>query len=203
MTGFPEQLTEKDIERFWSKVERKGDDECWEWKGTRDIGNYGKLYISSPKRTTLMAHRISYFLKNGKFPLEMKILHICDNPPCCNPNHLKIGTQKDNVDDCIKKGRRSPQNCDNNNRRILNSSQVIETKELYETGSYSAREIAEKYCVHTTTINYILRGISWKEITGEIKIPDNKKVDTRRNWRQTVFWKSRNYYQVHPLTMRR
>lgn len=172
-----EDLTEKDLERFWSKVDKKGDDECWGWLGTIDREGYGNLAINLPdgRNTTRKAHRIMWSIYNEEIPKSMVVMHICDNPPCCNPKHLKLGTQPENVQDCVDKNRRAPQNCDNNSSRTLNSIQVLEIKRLYETGEYSALNLSKKFGVSPSTINYIIKGKSWKEITKEIKIPENKK----------------------------
>jgi hypothetical protein len=90
-------------ERFWAKVERRGIDECWPWKATRRNG-YGRL--SAARSGGLQgAHRIAWSLANGEIPAGLKILHHCDNPPCCNPQHLFLGTQADNVHDMFRKGR--------------------------------------------------------------------------------------------------
>ncbi len=164
-------LTSKDIERFWSKVNIKGEDDCWEWLGNHDLEGYGKL---SAFHTSFMAHRIMYFLKKEKFSEDLKILHTCDNPSCCNPNHLKLGTQKDNVQDCINKNRRSPQNGENNHRSILTEKDVKEIKRLYETGQYSYRKLGDIFGVKESTISYAIKGISWSGVGGDVIIPENK-----------------------------
>jgi hypothetical protein len=93
--------------RFWSKVEIKGENQCWEWKSkaAHDFG-YGRM--SFGRKIQLKAHQISWALKNGPIPSGQSILHKCDNPKCCNPNHLFLGTQKANMVDAITKGRHRP-----------------------------------------------------------------------------------------------
>lgn len=89
------------IEQFWSKVDRRGPDECWPWTGGRDLSSYGIFYIRG-KRTR--AHRWLLGYMRGK-PLTREVVgledgcHHCDNPPCCNPAHLYVGTRKQNMDD--------------------------------------------------------------------------------------------------------
>jgi hypothetical protein len=93
-------------ERFWSKVDRRGADECWSWKGGRRRRGYG---IFSAGGSQLLAHRMAWQLSRGPIPPKMFICHHCDNPPCCNPAHLFIGSAADNFHDMIMKGRaRSP-----------------------------------------------------------------------------------------------
>lgn len=93
-------------ERFWEKVKRGGKGECWEWQAARNAKGYGRL--TSGRGVNLKAHRVAYALSNGGFVADdTKVLHECDNPPCCNPNHLFVGSAKDNTADMIRKGRES------------------------------------------------------------------------------------------------
>jgi len=88
-------------ERFWSLVSRKGKDECWLWQGSLDKEGYGTL---KKKRILFFAHRLAWSYTFQK-TTSLHILHSCDNPPCCNPNHLREGTQQDNMRDRQKRGR--------------------------------------------------------------------------------------------------
>ena len=168
------ELSERDIKRFRSKFVAGKDDECWNWNGTLDIGGYGKLSVSVPKHTTLMAHRVSYTLYVGNIADGMIVMHKCDNPQCVNPNHLTMGTQKENVTDCGNKNRRSPQDKNNNNRAILNEQDVIEIKKLYETGEYSCAYLGKMYGVAPSTVKYALVGKSWNGVGNVFHIPKNK-----------------------------
>ena len=88
--------------RFWSKVDQRGPDECWNWKASTTNG-YGVFWTGSK---SVGAHRYAYVYKTGR-PISSNTLicHHCDNPACCNPNHLFEGTAKDNFDDMVSKGR--------------------------------------------------------------------------------------------------
>lgn len=91
-------LKESDIKRFWQKVDVQQDkDACWQWLGYRakECG-HGRFNLN---RKITLAHRISYFLKNGKIPKYMVVRHTCNFGSCCNPNHLILGTQADNIMD--------------------------------------------------------------------------------------------------------
>lgn len=96
-------------DRFNEKVDRSGGpDACWPWTGSRNDRNYGQIGRGSD---VLKTHRVAYELVNGPIPAAvghhgtMLVLHRCDNPPCCNPAHLRLGTPKANTDDMIAKSR--------------------------------------------------------------------------------------------------
>ncbi len=90
----------KQIDRFWASVLKN--DSCWLWIGLTNSWGYGRLQWDG-KETG--AHRISWILHNGIIPVGLSVLHKCDNPPCVNPDHLFLGTHKDNMEDCVSKGR--------------------------------------------------------------------------------------------------
>ena len=75
--------------RFWNKVDKTNPDGCWEWKGSRNKWNYGKITVEGKSIGT---HVIAWKLINGDFPKELEVLHHCDNPPCCRPDHYTIST---------------------------------------------------------------------------------------------------------------
>lgn len=96
-------------ERFWRYVEKRSAGECWLWTGTKNncgygtIGRGGVTPSGSPRMTT--AHRVAWELYRGPIPGGMVICHRCDRPACVNPDHLFVGSQRDNVRDAIAKGR--------------------------------------------------------------------------------------------------
>ena len=90
--------TQKDIDRFWGKVEKGNPDECWIWLGARSKFGYGIITIrTSSGSLSTSSHRLSWTIANGKIPDGFFVLHQCDNAPCVNPMHLKLGTQFDNM----------------------------------------------------------------------------------------------------------
>ncbi len=93
------------IERFWARVEKT--QTCWIWKGGTSGSGYGQLRIQRKLRQkSLLAHRVAWVLsQTDPIPPSIQVLHRCDNPRCVNPDHLFLGTQYDNMQDMIKKGR--------------------------------------------------------------------------------------------------
>lgn len=88
------------MQRFWDKVDKSGD--CWEWTGYKTSDGYGRLFVDGK---AVRAHRFVMEIEGVDIPSGMIVGHACDNPSCVKPDHLWIGTQKDNVRDMARKGR--------------------------------------------------------------------------------------------------
>lgn len=127
--------------------------ECWEWKGGRTKNGYG-----THRGTT--AHRCAYEAVNGVIPAGMVVMHTCDNPPCINPAHLKLGTQQENLADMHRKGRAG--DCRNfgekHGRCKLKTEDVAAIRAEYAKGGVSQWALAHKYGIKQTQVSRIIRG---------------------------------------------
>lgn len=137
---------------------------CWEIQGYLDKDGYGEV---SGKR----AHRLSYELFIGQIPSGQNVCHKCDNPKCCNPNHLFLGTQKDNIADMVKKDRKDSRFGVRNTQNKLAEQQVLEIYHLSESQSQIARE----YTIDQSTVSYIKSGKLWGWLTkGGVSVEKSK-----------------------------
>lgn len=180
----------KDIERFWSKVDKRGEDECWEWKDFRDRGGYGKFWLNGK---SVISSRVAWVIANGSIEDGLVVCHKCDNPSCCNPDHLFVGTNLDNVADRVAKGRcgrqpgeqhwtrrcpeflckgdnhwarRMPEKAcrgERSNWAVLTESDVFRIREIRKTG-LSYAKIGAMFNVHRGTIGHIIRGSTWEHL---------------------------------------
>jgi hypothetical protein len=123
-------------------------DECWPWMAYRNESNYGQTRIGGRGSKAVLAHRLSWIVHFGEIPVGMHILHKCDNPPCCNPNHLFMGTNYDNILDRVKKGRSKPwlKNAprEKHPRSKIFSQELKEMIKMRESGG-KVVEIARKF----------------------------------------------------------
>lgn len=152
--------TEKDVVRFWKYVDKKSENDCWEFMSHRDKNGYG---IFSIKHKNIKAHRFSYMLAHEKIPEGLLIRHfVCDNPCCVNPKHLMPGTNADNSNDCVLKNR-NKKGQDINTCK-LTEKDVLEIRRLYNEGIIAVKDLANMFGINRHHILNITRGKSWKHI---------------------------------------
>lgn len=155
-------LSPKDIQRFWSKLSIRGANDCWLWQGAQNGHGYGKFWV---KPHCFQAHRISWSIHYGNIPDGLHVLHSCDQTDCCNPTHLFLGTNDDNVQDRESKGRgKTPRlNGESISRAKFTSADVISIRNRCATGE-TQKEIAQEYGVYQSAISKIILRTTWKHI---------------------------------------
>lgn len=136
---------------------------CWTWTAGKISAGYGSFSVDG-KETR--AHRYSYELYVGKIPKGLLVRHRCDNPACVNPEHLLLGTDKDNAKDRCRRGRGNEGEKQGNS--VLKTFQVIEIFKSKE--SKSSNYLAQKYKISPTTIFDIWSGRTWSHLTDTVSI---------------------------------
>jgi hypothetical protein len=158
------RISERDFRRFWSKVEKGSQTQCWLWRGGRQSSGHGRFFVVDDGRnTSVSANAFALLLHTGSRPDGAYCLHRCDNPPCVNPAHLYWGTPQQNMDDMWARDR---------NRRgqdrvesKLTNEQVLEIRELVAAGTTRA-ETARLYGIALATVNEIAWGEIWAHLGG-------------------------------------
>lgn len=156
------------MDRFWSKVDIKGPDECWLWQGAIDKRKsgkkcYGRFRFDKYPIPMDRAHRASYKLNVGPIPEGLYVCHKCDVPACVNPAHLFLGTQKDNVQDMYRKGRAASVAGENHPAARLTKKDVFKIRELKQQG-VAAKIIASLYGVTNNYIYDIINRRAWAHV---------------------------------------
>ncbi len=175
-----------DVSRFVEKVDRsQGPAACWPWKAATNGVGYGVFRLSKPRRQ-VYAHRVAYFLATEVDPVELCVCHKCDNPKCCNPEHLWLGTKGDNLRDAITKGRHQappissvtgdanwqrqrPQDLirgQAHHRAKLSDEDVIAIRASCRAG-VGQKSLAKRYGVARCTITRISTGETWAHLKTE------------------------------------
>jgi hypothetical protein len=152
--------------RLWRKVKRAGPDECWEWQGTLDPSGYGSLprKAKSGKWCKGYAHRRAWESAYGRDLRHGEVVrHTCDNPRCCNPVHLRVGSQADNLRDMREKGRDSkpPVNRGESHPGARLDADDVENIRALEP-TLKRAEVAELFGVATATVKDIQTRRTWK-----------------------------------------
>jgi hypothetical protein len=141
--------------RFWGKVSKEGLDGCWLWIGAKAWG-YGQIK-GTGKEPLYRAHRVSWEINRGRIPHGMLVLHHCDVPACVNPNHLFIGSAKDNTQDMLAKNRHRIIVGEQHHGTKMTDEDVREIRLMLRDGVFQ-RVIAEKYGVAQCQISYVKNG---------------------------------------------
>lgn len=156
--------------RFWSKVKLGKQSECWPWLGALlKSGGYGAFRVGGRRGKTVRANRVAWELTFGVIPQGQCVLHRCDNPACCNPVHLFLGTRAENTADMVAKGRLAPvektvKRGSKHGGAKLSEEQVLEIRELYAAGGASKAGLARRFGVSEHQIYLIVNRRNWAHI---------------------------------------
>lgn len=174
--GRPPRLTLE--QRFWKYTDKRADDECWNWTGASIDPNAtnpraiirqrrGVLYANGRAR---LAYRVSWTLLRGPIPAGMMVCHKCDNGLCVNPNHLFLGTAKDNAADMRNKGRAGdqrftrPPKFKRRTHCTLTLDDARAIRREYAQGGISLAQIGEQYSLSRSMICRVVKGDRYKEL---------------------------------------
>ena len=151
-------------DRFWEKVDVRSTRECWEWRSSTRRG-YGRIRVGDRK---VSAHRLAWEMRHGPIPKvcgpnQLLVCHRCDNRLCCNPDHLFLGTHRDNAADRDMKGRRRPPMGEINGNARLTEDGVRAILRMRAIG-VSVRLISSETGVPCSTIWNIVCGQTWKHV---------------------------------------
>jgi ribosome-binding protein aMBF1 (putative translation factor) len=153
-------MTSKQPRFSWLRVDCKGPDECWPWRGSKNCWGYGQCSLDG---RTVNASRAAYITAKG--PSGLVVCHQCDNPACCNPAHLFAATQAENLADCRAKGRQRYRFGADHHRvgAKLTPELVREARRLYASG-VSQSEIGRRWGIHSSVISRAVRGENWSHV---------------------------------------
>lgn len=153
-------MDDKTIARFWAKVRRRADDECWEWIGDVTNEGYGKFKV---KKQSQSSHRLAWLICRGPITSGTCVLHACDNRLCVNPSHLFLGTNRQNTQDMVSKGR-SRLTKKGSSPVKLTEEQVRELRSDRGRGM-AMRQIAAKYGISGKHARRIVNFHQWKSVS--------------------------------------
>lgn len=146
---------------FWAKVDTSGD--CWLWTGYLDRQGYGR--VGRKGRNPMGAHRYAWELTNGPIPEGKVIRHSCDNPPCVNPVHLQLGTQRDNIADRQRRGRHRPGRFpgEAHHSHKLTNADVLACRAAYDAGE-KVSVLARRYGLNHKSMYQVVTRRTWRHI---------------------------------------
>jgi hypothetical protein len=147
-------------QRFWAKVVRHGEEDCWQWDGSKNQDGYGRLGHNGSN--AYGAHRLSYEIHHGPIPPGLLVCHHCDNPECTNPRHLFLGTNQDNASDKVRKGRSV--RGEESKASKLTEVQVRELRSMPRLSRQERIRLGADWGVGEFTIALVQSGKHWKHI---------------------------------------
>lgn len=151
-------------ERFWAMVDRSDLGGCWPWKGQTTRFGHGVYRPRLPVRGSLYAHRYAWEFVHGPPAKGQVVRHRCDNASCCNPAHLELGTQRDNVYDMVSRRRHRVPRGSDQWKSVLDEQRVAAIQALFDCKKLSVRAIAKAFNINEFTVHSIKQGITWKHV---------------------------------------
>ncbi len=158
MRAMPEFTAER-AAAFWN-LTRKVDGACWVWQGA--VGSKGYPMFTYAKGYSLMAHRVAYYLATDIDPCSSLVLHRCDVPLCVNPDHLFLGTQRDNVRDALEKNRWAIG--ERHHAAKLTADDVREIRRMREDDGETYAVIAARFGVTIANVQGIVKRLTWRHV---------------------------------------
>ena len=134
---------------------------CLEWVKSCTTGGYGQTQYKGKR---IYVHRLTMLLEGIDIPKDKFVLHTCDNPCCCNPDHLFLGTHQDNMDDKVRKGRQSHAKGIDAGMAKLSNDDVIEIRNIYSKGGYTQEAIGNIYDITQANVSFIVNRKNWSHI---------------------------------------
>lgn len=154
---------------FFAQVAFEPMSGCWLWEGSRHSHGYGLFHRGGSCGG--YAHRFSYEMANGPIPTGLEVRHTCNNTSCVNPDHLVVGTHKENMEDMARAG---TQKGTKNPAAMVTHEQVLEIRSRRMQGE-KYKDIAVDYGMSPSSVRSIAVGINWKHIEGGTA-PENKST---------------------------
>jgi hypothetical protein len=156
----PVVVTEALTKRFWNRVNRNAQHECWPWLGAQRNG-YGAI---KHEGKVLSCHVVSYVIHNGSIPHGLIVTHSCDNRICCNPTHLTAASFSDNVRDMMARRKISPAHGIECYNAILSDDVVREIRRVASDNKWGARRTAKHLELTVDAVKGVLAGKTWKHV---------------------------------------
>jgi hypothetical protein len=147
------------LKYFWDRVDKTAANGCWHWTAECTNWGYGVFKKKAFHPTALGAHRVAWMLLRGPVPAKMLVCHTCDNRRCVNPDHLFLGTYKDNMVDCVSKNRMN--SGEDRPQAKLSHVKAFEIRWLRASG-WPYRKLADEYGVAVNAIVSVVRCETWR-----------------------------------------
>lgn len=149
----------KSIYSFDERLKENAATGCLEWQAGRDAYGYGRLFFNGRQERS---HRVAWIRAHGAIPAGMHVCHRCDNPPCCNPDHLFLGSNTDNRRDSVRKGRAPRGELQGNSK--LTRGDIERVRDIARVGNRSQREIASYFDMSQKHVSRVIRGDAWRHV---------------------------------------